>query len=520
MAATKIFEHGSLAASAAASPEVLACPFDRRLVENVRPPEWENPQAREKYHLVVIGGGTGGLVTAAIAAGLGASVALVERKLLGGDCLNVGCVPSKAVIRAARAWKAADEAHERFGGRPTSGDGDFARAMERMRRIRANLSGHDSAARFAELGVDVFLGEATFTGEDTVAVGGQTLRFRRAVVATGSHPAVPPIHGLQEAGYLTNETVFSLTELPRRLVVIGGGPIGCELAQAFAQFGSRVTVIEAADRILSKDDPEAARVVEQSLRRDGVEFLCGATVTRVERPGDERIVHFTENGGTESIVSDQILVAVGRTPNVAGLGLEAAGVRHDGRKGIEVDERLRTSNPRVYAVGDIASRFQFTHAADAQARLVVRNALFFGRGRASDLLIPWCTYTSPALAHVGISADEVRERGGEVDTLTVSLEENDRARLDGATEGFLRIHLRSGSDEILGATLVAERAGELISQLTQAMTVGIGLSKLGEVIYPYPTQAEVIRKAADQWRRRKLTPFAKRVFELFFRVFS
>ncbi len=324
MAATKIFEHGSLAASAAASPEVLACPFDRRLVENVRPPEWENPQAREKYHLVVIGGGTGGLVTAAIAAGLGASVALVERKLLGGDCLNVGCVPSKAVIRAARAWKAADEAHERFGGRPTSGDGDFARAMERMRRIRANLSGHDSAARFAELGVDVFLGEATFTGEDTVAVGGQTLRFRRAVVATGSHPAVPPIHGLQEAGYLTNETVFSLTELPRRLVVIGGGPIGCELAQAFAQFGSRVTVIEAADRILSKDDPEAARVVEQSLRRDGVEFLCGATVTRVERPGDERIVHFTENGGTESIVSDQILVAVGRT-------LERRGARPRGR---------------------------------------------------------------------------------------------------------------------------------------------------------------------------------------------
>lgn len=275
---------------------------------------------------------------------------------------------------------------------------------------------------------------------------------------------------------------------------------------------------KAADRIRSKDDPEAARVVEQSLRQDGVEFLCGATVTRVEHSGEQRVIYYTQNGGTESIVVDQLLVSVGRTPNVEGLGLDAAGVRYDGRNGIGVDDRLRTSNPRIFAVGDIASRYQFTHAADAQARLVVRNARFFGRGRASELVIPWCTYTSPALAHVGISADEVRERGGEVDTLTVSLEENDRAHLDGATDGFLRIHLRSGSDEILGATLVAERAGEIISQLTQAMTLGIGLGRLGEVTYPYPTHAEVSRKAADQWRRRKLTPFSRRVFGLFFRV--
>ncbi|HEV2148935.1 MAG TPA: mercuric reductase [Longimicrobiaceae bacterium] len=487
---------------------------NRRLVENVHPPDWTNPRAKDRYHLVVVGGGTGGLVTAAIAVALGARVALIERNLLGGDCLNVGCVPSKAVIRAARGWKAAAEAAERFGGPPVAGDGDFGRAMERMRRIRAEISGHDGAARFRDLGVDVFLGDAAFTGAEAVQVDGQTLRFRRAVVAAGSRPAAPAIPGLAEAGYLTNETAFSLTELPRSLAVIGGGPIGCELAQSFARFGSRVTLLEAGERILSKDDADAAAVVAAALVRDGVRIACGARVAWVEG----RTIRYSRAGVDEAVAVDRILVATGRTPNVEGLGLEAAGIRFDPAKGIEVDDRLRTSNPRVYAIGDIASPFQFTHVADAHARIVVRNALFFGRGRASELVIPWATYTSPELAHVGILPDEAARRAGEIDTVTVPLDEVDRARLDGETDGFLKVHLEKGSDSILGATLVAEHAGDIISQVAQAMTGGIGLGRLGETIFPYPTQAEVVRKAADQWRRRRLTPLAKSAFETFFRI--
>ncbi|MBW3627958.1 MAG: mercuric reductase [Gemmatimonadetes bacterium] len=496
-------------------------PFDehnRRLLANVHPPDWQNPVAKQKYHLVVVGGGTGGLVTAAIAAALGARVALVERHLMGGDCLNVGCVPSKALIRASRGWKAAAEAAERFGGPPVTGKGDFAEAMERMRRIRAEISGHDSAARFDELGVDVYLGQAVFTGAEAVEVGGQTLRFRRAVIAAGTRPATPPIPGLAEAGYLTNETVFSLTELPRRLAVIGGGPIGAELAQSFARLGSEVTLLEAGERILSKDDADAAGVVSRALERDGVRILCNARVTAVERREEERVVRYQRGGEENAVDVDQILVAIGRVPNVDGLGLEAAGVRFDPKKGVDVDDRLRTSNARVYAIGDIASRFQFTHVADAHARMVVRNALFFGRSQASDLVVPWATYTAPELAHVGILPDEAARRADEIDTITVPLEEVDRARLDGETEGFLKVYLKKGSDTIFGATLVAEHAGDIITQITHAMTQGIGLAKLGETIFPYPTQAEVIRKAADQWGRRKLTPLAKSAFGTFFRA--
>jgi pyruvate/2-oxoglutarate dehydrogenase complex dihydrolipoamide dehydrogenase (E3) component len=493
-------------------------PHDRRLLANVHPADWVNPTPQGRYHLVVVGGGTAGLVTAAIGAALGARVALIERSLLGGDCLNAGCVPSKALIAAARAWQGAREAAERFGGPAAVGDGDFGGVMERMRAIRADLSAHDSAARFRDLGVDVFLGEGAFTGRDRLAVGGETLRFRRAVIAAGSRASAPPIPGLAEAGYLTNETVFALTSLPRRLVVIGGGPIGCELAQAFARFGSEVTVIEAMDRILPRDDAEGARIVAAALAADGVRIHTGAEVTGVERSGETRTVTY-RRGGTEARVdADQVLVAVGRAPNVQGLDLELAGVDYDVRTGVRTDERMRTSNPRIFAIGDVATRLPFTHAADAQARMVVRNALFWGRGKASDLVIPWCTYTSPELAHVGITAEEAAGRGEEVDTVTVPLAATDRARLDGEGEGLLRVHLKTGSDTILGATLVAGHAGDLISQITQAMTAGIGLGKIGETVFPYPTQAEVIRKAADQWRRGKLTPRVKRGFGFFFRL--
>jgi pyruvate/2-oxoglutarate dehydrogenase complex dihydrolipoamide dehydrogenase (E3) component len=493
--------------------------FNRELVGNVHPPGWKNPEPKPRYHLVVIGAGTGGLVTAAGAAGLGARVALIERHLMGGDCLNVGCVPSKGVIRAARAWSEARRANERFGGPMASGEADFGAAMQRMRRLRAGLSPVDSAERFRGLGVDVFLGHGRFADRDTIEVDGARLQFRRAVIATGARAAAPPIPGLDEAGYRNNETIFSLTELPERLVVIGAGPIGCELAQSFARFGSRVTILDQADHVLPREDADAARIVEAALVRDGVEYVSRARIHRVERSEAGRVVHFERDGVETRVAADEILVAVGRAPNVEGLGLEAAGVDYS-RSGVAVDARLRTTHKRVFAVGDICSRYKFTHAADAQARLVIANALFFGLGggRGDRLVVPWCTYTSPEVAHVGLYEQEAVAEGYAVDTLTVPLSDLDRAVLDGESEGFLRVHLQKGKDKILGATLVAEHAGEMISELTLAMSSGLGLSKVGAAIHPYPTQAEVFRKAADARRRASLTPAVKRIFELVFRI--
>jgi pyruvate/2-oxoglutarate dehydrogenase complex dihydrolipoamide dehydrogenase (E3) component len=497
-------------------------PFDeynRQLVANVRPSDWVNPEPRGRYHLLVIGAGTGGLVTASIAAGLGARVALVERHLMGGDCLNVGCVPSKGVIAAARAWQAAADAAQAYGGPRADGRGNFAEVMARMRRIRAGISKIDGAARFRDLGVDVFLGEARFTGRDSADVDGRTLRFRRAVIATGGRAASPQVPGLETVGYLTNETIFSLTELPSRLLVIGAGPIGCELAQAFARLGSEVMVVNRDPRILPREDPDAARVVERAMERHGVRFLHGSVALRAVSREGRRVLTIQRDGRSEELAADQILAAVGRVPNVERLGLDAAGVGAD-RNGVAVDDRLRTSNPRIYALGDISSRQKFTHAADAQARIVIGNALFYGLGggRVSRLIVPRATYTSPEVAAAGMSESEAVEAGEELHTITIPLHDVDRALLDGQDEGFFRVHLRKGTDRILGATLVAEHAGDMIGEIVLAMTAGIGLGRISGTIHPYPTQGEVFRKAADAWRRTKLTPRAKRAFEWFFRM--
>jgi pyruvate/2-oxoglutarate dehydrogenase complex dihydrolipoamide dehydrogenase (E3) component len=497
-------------------------PFDRfnqELVANVHPDDWVNPEPNGRYHLVVIGAGTGGLVTAAISAGLGARVALVERHLMGGDCLNVGCVPSKSLIAAARAWQAAVDSSRRFSGPEVAGPGRFAPVMERMRRLRAGLSRVDGAARFRDLGVDVFLGEARFTSPETVAVDGRELRFHRAVIATGARAGAPSIPGLDQADYLTNETVFTLTELPGRFLVLGAGPVGCEVAQAMARFGARVTLINRGRQILPREDADAAGVVGRAMESHGVRILHGATVVRAERRGDVRALDVESDGGAETLEGDALLVAVGRAPNVEGLGLEAAGVGYDGR-GVTVNDRLRTINPRIYAVGDVCSSYKFTHASDAQARLVVANALFFGLGggKVSRLVLPWVTYTTPELAHVGMYERDARAAGLEVQTMTVPLHDVDRAVLDGQEEGFLRVHLRRGTDRILGATLVAEHAGEMIGELTVAIAAGVGLSKIGETIHPYPTQSEVFRKVADLWRRTRLTPRARRAFRAYFRL--
>ena len=485
---------------------------NRTLIGHVHPSDWANPDPAGRYNLVVIGAGTAGLVAAAGAAGLGARVALVERHLMGGDCLNYGCVPSKGIISSGRvAASVRDAGH--FGVHvPDGWSVDFGTAMERMRELRAGIGRHDSAARFRDLGIDVFLGEGRFTGPDTIEAAGRTLRFKKAVIATGARAAAPPVPGLEEVEYLTNETVFSLTELPRRLGIIGAGPVGCELAQAFARLGSEVFLVESAHGILPREDPDAAKIVKSSLLRDGVHLLCCGRETKVT-DGEQIRLCLESHGKSYDEPVDKLLVAVGRAPNVDGLNLEAAGVDFDRKTGIEVDDGLRTGNPRIFAAGDVCSRYKFTHAADFMARIVIRNALFKGRAKASALTIPWCTYTSPEIAHVGLYPAEAEKQGIDVDTYTQELDHVDRAILEGETEGFVRVHVKSGTDRILGATVVAANAGDMISEVTLAITHRLGLKKIADTIHPYPTQAEAIRKVGDLYNRSRLTPFVKSLFQ-------
>jgi pyruvate/2-oxoglutarate dehydrogenase complex dihydrolipoamide dehydrogenase (E3) component len=388
--------------------------------------------------------------------------------------------------------------------------------MERLRRLRAGISPHDSAERYRGLGVDVHFGQATFVARDALEVAGQTLRFGRCIIATGGRAAVPDVPGLADAGYFTNETIFTLTALPPRLAVIGAGPIGCELAQAFARLGATVTLIGSHAQILPKEDQDAAEIVQRSLERDGVQMLLGARPTRVESVGEEKRLTVERAGRGEAVLANAILVAVGRRPNVDGLGLEAAGVEYDPRDGVVVNDRLRTGNRRIFAAGDVCSQYRFTHAADALARIAIQNALFFGRARASRLVMPWCTYTDPEVAHVGLTEHDARDQGIAVDTFTQPLSGVDRAILDGETEGFVRVHVHRGTDRLIGGTIVARHAGETIGELTLAMTAGRGLKSLAGVIHPYPTQAEGIKRVADAYNRTRLRPWVKKLLENWF----
>lgn len=490
-------------------------PYDeanQTLESHVRPPSWTNPVPRGRYNLVVIGAGTAGLVTAAGAAGLGAKVALIERELMGGDCLNVGCVPSKGLISAARVARTIRQADEFGINAPTQAEPDFARVMERMRRLRAQISPNDSAARFRGLGVDVYLGGGRFTGSNTVQVGDQTLHFRKAVIATGARASAPPLPGLDQVPYLTNESVFSLTERPRRLGIIGAGPIGCELAQSFANLGSEVLLIEVAHGILPLEDRDAADIVRESLQRDGVRLLCCGKELKLRRENGQTRLSVESHGQQYDEAVDQLLVSVGRAPNVQNLGLEAVGVEFDSRTGVRVNDKMQTTNPNIYAAGDVCSKFKFTHAADFMARIVIQNSLFMGRAKASSLLIPWSTYTAPEIAHVGLYEKDAQTQGVALDTYIQHFADIDRAILAGETEGFVKVHTRKGTDQIVGATIVAPHAGDLISEITLAMKHGIGLKQISSTIHPYPTQAEAIRKLGDQFNRTRLTPFVKGLF--------
>ena len=483
------------------------------LLANVHPPDWKNPRPAPRYNLVVIGAGTAGLVTAAGAAGLGARVALVERHLLGGDCLNVGCVPSKCVIRSSRVIGELQRAASLGIRVPDGVEIDFGAVMQRMRRLRAQISHHDSAGRFRNtLGVDVFLGQARFSGSDTLDVGGTSLRFARAVLCTGARAAEPEIPGLADAGFLTNESVFSLTERPRRLAVIGGGPIGCELAQAFHRLGCRVTLFHDNGHLLDREDADAAEIVQNAFRREGIALALDAKILRVERRGDEKAIIADVGGTAREIVVDEILVGAGRRPNVEGLDLEKAGVVYDARQGVQVNDFLRTTNRRIFAAGDVCMRWKFTHAADFAARIVIQNSLFFGRKKLSALCMPWATYTDPEIAHVGLSEREAAARGIEIESFVRPLAEVDRAIVDGETEGFVKVHVAKGSDRIVGGSIVSAHAGELIGELTLAIVGRIGLSTLANVIHPYPTQSEALRQVGDLYNRTRLTPRVKALF--------
>lgn len=494
--------------------------YNQKLVSYVHPPNWVNPQPVDIYDLVVIGAGTAGLVVAAGAAGLdlGLKVALIEKNLMGGDCLNVGCIPSKTIIRSARVVGELWDGKDLGINIPKLIDVDFSAVMTRMRKIRAGISHHDSAERFSSLGVDVFLGSGRFASKNTVEVGDKTLRFKKAVIATGAKAARPAIPGIEQAGYLTNESVFSLIQRPEHLAVIGGGPIGCELAQTFRRLGSEVVLFHNSPHILNKEDVEAAEIIQKVLVKEGIRLVLNSKLEEVVTVTEGKRLYFSVNGYRDSVTVDEILVGAGRAPNVAGLNLAAVGVEYDQHQGVKVNDYLQTTNPRIYAAGDICMNWKFTHAADAAARIVIKNTLFspFGLGRAklSSLVMPWVTYTDPEVAHVGIYEHQAKKLGVEINTIKIPFNSVDRAIADGEESGFLKIHHKKGSDEILGATIVASHAGEMISEVTTAIVNKIGLSKLSSVIHPYPTQAEAIKKAADAYRLTLLTPNTKRLLGL------
>ena len=498
--------------------------YDEERLALTHPADYRNPTPRPRYNLVVVGAGTGGLLSELVASSLGAKVALVERELMGGDCLNVGCVPSKGLIRASRRAAEVREAQKLGLELPDGARIDFAQAMDRMRSVRTQISREDSVERYSEeFGIDIFLGQAEFRARDTVRVERRgevaELKFKKAVIATGARATHPEVQGLAEAGYRTNETIFNLTVLPRRLAVIGAGPIGSEMAQTFRRLGSQVTIFEKAPHFLMREDEDAALLLRDVFRGEGIQIELSSTLRKVERKGDEKMIHFErEDGSAAELMADEILVGAGRAPNVDGLGLESAGVEYDPRRGVHTNDRLQTSNPRIYAVGDVCMVWKFTHAADAAAKLVVQNALFLGRKKLSDLVMPWCTYTSPEIAHVGLYPREARERNLEIDTYKVPLEENNRALADGEENGFVKIHVRKGTDRIVGATIVSAHAGDLISQVTQAIVGKVGLGTLTSVIFPYPTQAEAIKRAAGLYTRTRLTPRVKRLFEGWLRL--
>lgn len=464
----------------------------------------------KKYHLIVIGGGSGGLVCAAGAAGLGAKVALIEKHKMGGDCLNTGCVPSKAIIRSAKVAFDARTA-ERFGFKSHQFDIKIDSVLASVREVQQKIAPHDSIERFTSLGVDVYQGDYHFVSPHQISNGSETLEGKRFVVATGASPFVPPIPGLAESDYLTSDHVWQLKELSKNLIVLGGGPIGAELAQTFSRLGSKVTIVEMADRLLIREDPYVSEFIKTRFESEGISVLIKTKAARIENG----LVVIDPSGAEKRIEFDRILVAVGRAANVKGMDLENAGVVFD-KKGVKVDECLRTSQKHIYACGDVIGSYQFTHTADFQARLILRNALFPGKSKIDYRVVPWCTFTEPEVARVGVNETEARQKNIPVDIFTYSMDGLDRAVCDREAEGFIKVLTSKGTDRILGVTLVGSHAGDLLHELALAMHQKIGLKRIASMIHIYPTLAEVAKRIADTYQRTRLSDTAKKWLKRYF----
>lgn len=466
--------------------------FNRKLLKETFPKDWKNPKAAPLYDLVVIGAGPGGMTAAVIASHFNIKIALIEKQHMGGECLNVGCIPSKALLRSSRTVNEFQHAKE-MGVNVKDWSVDFPKIMERVRDLRSRVGSFDDVLNFQKMGIDVFFGNGEFIGPDEVQVDHQKFRFKKAILATGTQPALLPIPGLQEAGFLTNQTVFNLTSLPRRLAVIGAGPLSCELSQAFCRFGSKVTIISHGPRILSHEDDTAAEILQDVFEKEGIRFLFNTNVEKIEKKGKEKILIF-ENL-KKSLSVDEILMAVGRSASIQGYGLEKAGVIADEKNGIFVNDLLQTSNPNIYSIGDM--QFKFTHISTEHAKMAVLNAFDAGNRKKSSLVVPWCTYTDPEIAHVGMTEKEMRKKGLQYHAVMLDMADVPRAILDSETRGFFKLYVKEGSDEILGATLMGSHAGEMLSEITVAITSRGGLSSITRAIHPFPTQSEVFRMGAE-----------------------
>ncbi len=482
---------------------VTGDPHDARWLAELLPPGRQNPKAAPHYAVVVVGGGPAGLVVAMGAAGLGAKVAIIEAGLLGGDCLNVGCVPSKALLAAGHAAHATRGRPELGVDASAPADVDFERVMAHVREVRSRIAHHDGVARLEAAGVDVFLGRGTFVARDAVEVDGQRISFARAVIATGARAALPPIPGLAEADPLTNETVFALTRRPTSLVILGAGPIGVELGQAMARLGTRVTLVDQASQLLPREDADASAVVALQLQADGIVLRLGTKIVSVNRAGERTEVVVEGPEGPETLIGERVLVALGRQANVDGLGLAAAGVQATPRNVI-VDDWLRTTNPHIFAAGDITGLSAFTHTADTMARIVLQNLLFVRSRRWSSAVVPTVAYTQPELGRVGPEPAALAERS-DLQVFTVEMSDVDRGRTERATAGFARVHV-DPRGRIVAGTVVGEGAGETLHLLVLAMSRGIRVGSLASVMFAYPTRAEVVRKLGDAYNRQRLTP--------------
>jgi pyruvate/2-oxoglutarate dehydrogenase complex dihydrolipoamide dehydrogenase (E3) component/uncharacterized membrane protein YdjX (TVP38/TMEM64 family) len=454
------------------------------------------------YNVIVLGAGSAGLVSSYIAAAVKARVALIEKHKMGGDCLNTGCVPSKALIRSAKLLAYGRRAEE-FGFRNTETEFDFGEVMERVQRVVGKVEPHDSIERYTGLGVDCIQGEGRISSPYTVEVDGRSMTTRSIIVATGAAPLVPPISGLDQVDYLTSDNLWQLRELPQRLVVLGGGPIGCEMTQAFARFGAQVTQVEMAPQLMGREDPDVAAFVRQRFEAEGVTVLTEHAAKAVVIDSGENLLICEHQGEQVRIPFDRILVAVGRRPNVKGFGLEELGVRLSERGTIDTDPFLRTSIPNIFCAGDVAGPYQFTHTASHQAWYASVNALFgdFKKFQVDYRVIPWVTFTDPEVARVGLNETEAKQQNTDHEVTIFELAELDRAIAEGEAHGWVKIITPPGKDKILGATIVGTHAGDLLAEYILAMKHGIGLNKILGTIHPYPTLAEANKMAAGEWKK-------------------